>query len=111
LTQLARHAVRHADARQTVPPAPLSVPHARRQGERPGVSQLLRHHDYGRPENGRGRRRTAHGCRMIWTRKKVLVTGAGGFIGSHLCEELIGTGAAVTALIHYSSRSDWGALG
>jgi NAD dependent epimerase/dehydratase len=47
---------------------------------------------------------------MNWTGKKVLVTGAAGFIGSHLCEELVGAGAAVTALIHYSSRSDWGAL-
>src|SRR5262245_6378033 len=47
---------------------------------------------------------------MVWTRKKVLVTGAGGFIASHLCELLLDSGADVTALIHYSSRSDWGNL-
>ena len=42
--------------------------------------------------------------------KQVLITGAGGFIGSHLCEELLELGADVTAIIHYSSRSDWGNL-
>lgn len=41
---------------------------------------------------------------------KVLVTGAGGFIGSHLCERLVGDGADVTALVHYNSRTDWGLL-
>ncbi len=40
--------------------------------------------------------------------KEVLVTGAGGFIGSHLCEDLMEAGADVTAMIHYSSRSNWG---
>jgi NAD dependent epimerase/dehydratase len=40
----------------------------------------------------------------------VLVTGAGGFIGSHLCEALVDSGASVTALLRYSSRSDWGNL-
>jgi NAD dependent epimerase/dehydratase len=42
--------------------------------------------------------------------KRVLVTGAGGFIGSHLCEGLLELGADVTAMIHYSSRGDWGSL-
>jgi NAD dependent epimerase/dehydratase len=42
--------------------------------------------------------------------QRVLVTGAGGFIGSHLCERLIAHGARVTAMIHYSSRADWGNL-
>lgn len=46
----------------------------------------------------------------MWSGKKVLVTGAGGFIGSHLCEALVTAGADVTAMIHYSSRSDWGNL-
>ena len=40
----------------------------------------------------------------------MIVTGAGGFIGSHLCEALILLGAEVTALVHYNSRSDWGNL-
>lgn len=47
---------------------------------------------------------------MTWSGKKVLVTGAGGFIGSHLCEELIELGAEVTALLHYNSRDDLGNL-
>lgn len=47
---------------------------------------------------------------MSWSGKKVLVTGAAGFIGSHLCEELVGLGAEVTALLHYNSRDDWGNL-
>ena len=42
--------------------------------------------------------------------KKVLVTGAGGFVGSHLVEELVRTGARVRALVHYNSRNDWGML-
>lgn len=47
---------------------------------------------------------------MNWVGKKVLVTGAGGFIGSHLCEALLELGADVTAMIHYHSRGDWGSL-
>jgi len=42
--------------------------------------------------------------------EKVFVTGAGGFIGSHLCDALIEVGSEVTAMIRYSSRSDWGSL-
>jgi len=42
--------------------------------------------------------------------KKILVTGAGGFIGSHLCEHLVKTGHDVTAMIHYNSRNYWGWL-
>jgi NAD dependent epimerase/dehydratase len=40
----------------------------------------------------------------------VLVTGAGGFIGSHLVEWLVRAGARVTAFVHYNSRGDWGLL-
>ncbi|SHK17206.1 NAD dependent epimerase/dehydratase, LLPSF_EDH_00030 family [Clostridium cavendishii DSM 21758] len=40
--------------------------------------------------------------------KKVLVTGAEGFIGSHLTERLINLGAEVTALVQYNSFNNWG---
>jgi NAD dependent epimerase/dehydratase len=43
---------------------------------------------------------------MNYTGKKVLVTGAAGFIGSHLTEELVKAGAKVTALVHYNSNSN-----
>jgi dTDP-glucose 4,6-dehydratase len=42
--------------------------------------------------------------------KKILVTGAAGFIGSHLTEELVRLGADVRAFVHYNSRSDYGLL-
>ena len=42
--------------------------------------------------------------------KKVLVTGAGGFIGSHLVEALVGVGANVTAMTQYNSASSIGNL-
>lgn len=42
--------------------------------------------------------------------KHVLITGAGGFIGSHLSERLVRLGAEVTAFLHYNSRRDIGAL-
>jgi NAD dependent epimerase/dehydratase len=42
--------------------------------------------------------------------RKVLVTGAGGFIGSHLAEALVNKGASVTAMIHYNSAPTWGCL-
>ena len=45
-----------------------------------------------------------------WKNKKVLVTGAGGFIGSHLCEHLVALGARVRALVHYNALGKWGWL-
>lgn len=42
--------------------------------------------------------------------KNVLVTGADGFIGSHLCEALAAGGAQVRALAQYNSFNDWGWL-
>ena len=47
---------------------------------------------------------------MAWTSKRVVVTGAGGFIGSHLAEHLVKAGAAVTAVVRYNSRGDDGNL-
>ena len=41
---------------------------------------------------------------------KVLVTGAAGFIGSHLCEALLKKGYKVNALIRYNSRQNKGWL-
>jgi dTDP-glucose 4,6-dehydratase len=40
---------------------------------------------------------------MNWKNKKVFITGAGGFIGSHLAEKLVEAGASVRALVHYNS--------
>ena len=45
-----------------------------------------------------------------WENKHVLVTGAGGFIGSHLVERLLTEGARVRAFVRYNSRGDPGLL-
>lgn len=42
--------------------------------------------------------------------KKVLVTGADGFIGSHLTEELVKAGYDVKAFVYYNSFNNWGWL-
>ncbi len=47
---------------------------------------------------------------MNWSQKTALVTGAGGFIGSHLSEYLVELGAQVKAFVRYNSRNDWGLL-
>ncbi|MBV6391455.1 MAG: GDP-6-deoxy-D-mannose reductase [Anaerolineales bacterium] len=47
---------------------------------------------------------------MNWNGKKVLVTGAGGFIASHLIERLVSEGAAVRGFVRYNSRNDLGML-
>ncbi|MCO1604116.1 SDR family NAD(P)-dependent oxidoreductase [Desulfosporosinus nitroreducens] len=46
----------------------------------------------------------------MWERKQVLVTGAGGFIGSHLTEALVKAGAKVRVFIRYNSRDGRGNL-
>lgn len=42
--------------------------------------------------------------------KKILVTGAAGFIGSHVVEECLRLGYSVRAFIHYNSKNSWGWL-
>jgi NAD dependent epimerase/dehydratase len=48
--------------------------------------------------------------KMNWSQQKVLVTGAAGFIGSHLTERLVELGADTRALVHYNSEGSWGWL-
>lgn len=51
------------------------------------------------------------GCGMgFWAGRTVLVTGAAGFIGSHLTEALLGEGAEVRVLIRYNSAGRRGFL-
>lgn len=45
-----------------------------------------------------------------WKNRKVLVTGADGFIGSHLTERLAEEGARVRAFVYYNSFGHWGWL-
>jgi nucleoside-diphosphate-sugar epimerase len=42
--------------------------------------------------------------------RKYLVTGAAGFIGSHLVEDLVRKGHSVKAFVHYNSANFWGNL-
>lgn len=46
---------------------------------------------------------------MNWKSQSVLITGAGGFIGSHLAEGLVSAGAHTRAMVHYNStgRRGW----
>jgi NAD dependent epimerase/dehydratase len=47
---------------------------------------------------------------LSWQNKKVLVTGAGGFIGSHLAERLVALGAQTRAFVRYNAAGAWGWL-
>ena len=47
---------------------------------------------------------------MTWQGRQVLVTGGGGFIGSHLTEKLVTLGARTRALVHYRADGSWGWL-
>lgn len=47
---------------------------------------------------------------MKLNNKKILVTGASGFIGSHLTEKLVEMGFEVKAFVKYNFQNDWGWL-
>jgi nucleoside-diphosphate-sugar epimerase len=47
---------------------------------------------------------------MNWASKKVLVTGARGFIGSHLTEALVRAGAKTRGIVHYNGAQSFGWL-
>lgn len=47
---------------------------------------------------------------MYHSKKKIIVTGADGFIGSHLTEELVRQGHDVKAFVMYNSFNSWGWL-
>ncbi len=54
------------------------------------------------------RRNRTFAMKMNWNNTRVLVTGADGFIGSHLVEELLERGARIRAYVFYNSFNSWG---
>src|SRR5574340_1223647 len=72
-----------------------------------GVEPLLEQWQTKGPRNGAS---VLSSGRMNWNGTKVVVTGAGGFIGSHLVDRLLELGANVTAFVRYNSRNDAGFL-
>jgi NAD dependent epimerase/dehydratase len=47
---------------------------------------------------------------LLTDQNKILVTGAAGFIGSHLVERLVTVGVSARAFVHYNSQNRWGNL-
>lgn len=47
---------------------------------------------------------------MVWEQNRIIITGAGGFIGSHLTETLVKAGAKVRVFLRYNSRDGRGNL-
>lgn len=47
---------------------------------------------------------------MNLKKKRVLITGSEGFIGSHLTERLLGEGCVIRAFVYYNFSSSWGWL-
>lgn len=47
---------------------------------------------------------------MDFQGKQILITGADGFIGSHLCEKLVSEGASIRAMVYYNAFGHWGWL-
>ena len=45
---------------------------------------------------------------MVGLYEKILVTGADGFIGSHLTEKLVKLGYKIKAFVYYNSFNNWG---
>jgi|SRR5579862_5316371 len=48
--------------------------------------------------------------RAIWKNRRVLITGAGGFIGSHLAERIVELGAHTRCFLRYTSKGSLGWL-
>src|SRR5262249_50984677 len=91
------------------------VPRRRRHGPQHGRHARIhtavdREREPDRRNVREGRTRHPGGCVSAVGGKKVLVTGADGFIGSHLTEMLAAEGAQVRALAQYNSFNSWGWL-
>src|SRR5207302_5765395 len=83
----------------------------RRRGAARGrlpAPRVLARHRQARRLRARARRRGAPVT--AWDGRRVLVTGAGGFIGSHLTERLVELGASVRALVEYNAWNGRGWL-